>query len=209
VQSGPDAEAIIVEGAAEIAAAARVVGARLVHMSTDVVFSGAHKHAYTERDPVSPVNAYGRAKAKAEWRVAQCHPDALLVRTSLIYGGSELSKHEQLVLDAADGRTKMAFFTDEMRCPIAVADLAAALLELVNTRQTGPLHVAGADAVSRYAFARLIAAANGRDPAQLRGARSADLQHGQATRPLNCALDSRLAQGLIRTRLRGAVEVLS
>jgi dTDP-4-dehydrorhamnose reductase len=206
VQSGPDLRAITVDGAAEVARAARAIGARLVHMSSDVVFAGDRERPYSEEDQSSPVNEYGQAKAEAEHLVLERHPEALLVRTSLIYGGRTPSKHEQLALDAADGLTEIAFYTDEMRCPIAVADLAAALLELMLTRRSGPLHVAGGQIVSRFTFARLVAAAHGRDPARLRGARSAD---SHIVRPRYCALDSRLAQSLIRTRLRGATEVLS
>ena len=52
-----------------------------------------------EDDPLSPVTGYGRAKAEAEARVAAAHPGALLVRTSLIYGGAEPSKHELAARD--------------------------------------------------------------------------------------------------------------
>ena len=57
----------------------------------------------------------------------------------------------------------MTFYDDEIRCPVQVDDLAAALVELAATAHHGPLHVAGADAVDRATFARLIAAAAGLD----------------------------------------------
>ena len=57
-------------------------GARLVHISTDVVFDGRKGAPYVEDDPLSPVTEYGRAKAEAESRVARAHPQALIVRTS-------------------------------------------------------------------------------------------------------------------------------
>ena len=75
-------------------------------------------------------------------------------------------------------------------------DLAAALLELAGLDIAGPLHVAGADAVSRAEFAELVARRSGGD------------RHGAADRPLDCSLDSSRAQALIRTRLRGVREVL-
>ncbi|HWQ15256.1 MAG TPA: sugar nucleotide-binding protein, partial [Roseiflexaceae bacterium] len=205
VQDGPDLRAVTVEGAAAVARAARAVGARLVHLSSDVVFDGERVGSYTERDAPAPLSAYGQAKADAERLVAAIDPGALIVRTSLIYGGPAPSKHELLALDAAAGRVDLAFFTDELRCPVAVTDLAAALLELAPLDVRGPLHVAGADVVSRYEFARLVVRAAGGDPARLRAGVSAG---SGARRPRNCALDSRLAQGMVRTRLRGAREVL-
>jgi dTDP-4-dehydrorhamnose reductase len=176
-------------GAANVAAAAR--DARLVHLSTDVVFSGRKGGAYMEDDVPDPVTDYGRSKAEAERLVAAAHPHALIVRTSLIYGGAEPSKHEVAARDP-----RFTFYEDELRNPVQVGDLAAALLELLALDVSGPLHVAGADAVSRAEFARLVA---GRD------VRSAP---APADRPLDCSLDSSRAQAMIRTRLRGVRELL-
>jgi len=178
-------------GSENVARAAAAVGARLVHLSTDVVFDGRKGAPYVEEDPLSPVTDYGRAKAEAEVRVALAHADALLVRTSLLYGGDAPSKHE---LSAHD--PDFTFFTNEIRSPVQVTDLAQALLELAELEVSGPLHVAGADDVSRAEFAELIA----RGPV-----RSAPAPE---TRPLGCALDSSRARALVRTRLRGVREVL-
>src|SRR5947208_959870 len=76
LQDGPEAWAINVDGAANVASAAAAVGARLVHLSTDVVFDGASRTAYTETDTPNPVTAYGRTKAAAEELVRERYPDA-------------------------------------------------------------------------------------------------------------------------------------
>lgn len=204
-QDGPDLWSITATGAGVVARAAQRAGARLIHMSSDVIFDGERAGSYSEQDQPSPITPYGEAKAAAERLVAQSHPGALIVRTSLIYGGAALSKHEQFILDAADGHIEAAFFADELRCPVAVGDLAAALLELAQLEVCGPLHLAGADVVSRYEFARLVAGAHGRSPERLRATFS-----GTSTvrRPRNCALDCSMARGLLGTRLRGVREVL-
>ena len=119
----------------------------------------------TEDDLPDPVGAYGAAKAAAEDAVAAADPGAVVVRTSLLHGGPEPGPQERLALEPY-----ATFFTDELRCPTHVADLAAAVLELGDRDElSGPLHVAGADGVDRLAFARALAAAAGRDPAELRG----------------------------------------
>lgn len=205
VQRGPLLWDVTALGAGRVAEAARHVGARLIHMSSDVVFDGERVGAYTEHDPPNPISPYGAAKAEAERLVTQAHPEALLVRTSLIYGGHEPSVHEQLVLDALDGRNDIAFFSDEMRCPVQVTDLADAILELATMRRVGVLNVAGADVVSRYEFAKRIAAAHGRSAAALRSASSAT---SDVLRPRNCVLDISAAQQLLRTPLRGVHAVL-
>jgi dTDP-4-dehydrorhamnose reductase len=187
-QDGDDVNTI---GSQNVARAAATVGARLVHLSTDVVFDGRKGSPYVEDDPLSPVTAYGRAKAEAERLVAAAHPEALIARTSLLYGGEEPSKHELAARDPA-----LTFYTDEIRSPVQVTDLARALLELAELDVSGPLHVAGADAVSRAALAELVAR---------RPVRAAPAPPG---RPLDCSLDSSRAQAMIRTRLRGVREVL-
>jgi dTDP-4-dehydrorhamnose reductase len=205
-QSGPDLWTTTAEGAGVVARAARRVDARLIHMSTDALFDGEREGAYTEQDAPRPVTPYGEAKAAAERLVAEFHPQALIVRTSLLYGGATLGTHEQLILDAADGRVDLAFFRDELRCPVVVGDLAAALLELIPAQLAGPLHLAGADVVSRYDFARLVAAAHGRSIERLRVGLSAE---SHLRRPRNCVLDCSRARSLLRTRLRGVREILS
>jgi dTDP-4-dehydrorhamnose reductase len=204
-QSGELMREVNVDGSAHVAAAAHRAGARLIHLSTDFVFDGGKPSAYTEDDRPAPITPYGAAKLDAERRVAEAHPAALIVRTSLIYGGRQPGPHERLVIDALDGRADVAFFTDELRCPVAVGDLAEALLELAVADVSGPLHVAGSETLSRHAFALLVARAAGRDVAGLRAARSADLP---VRRPLNCALDCSRAAALLRTPLRGASQVL-
>jgi dTDP-4-dehydrorhamnose reductase len=194
-----DDASVNVEGTRAVAIAATAAGARLIHLSSDLVFAGREARALTESDAPEPVTAYGASKLQAE---GVCPPDALLVRTSLLYGGERPSTHELMAIEAADGARDVAFFTDEVRCPIAVGDLAAAILELARTDVTGPLHVAGADALTRLEFARLVVARHGRDPDALRGG------VGGPERPKHIALDSSRARALLRARLRGAREVL-
>jgi dTDP-4-dehydrorhamnose reductase len=207
LQSGDEMESVNVAGAGHVAAAATAAGARLIHLSTDVVFDGSlERGGYRESDPPAPVTAYGTSKLAGERVVAAVAPAALIVRTSLIYGGDRPGPHEQLVLDAIDGRSEVAFFSDELRCPVTAGDLAAALLELAGGDSAGPLHVAGADAVSRLEFARLIALAHGRDPSRLRASRSAD---AGLRRPLNCTLDCGRAAALLGAPLRGVRAALA
>jgi dTDP-4-dehydrorhamnose reductase len=195
-----DDPSVNVEGTRAVSAAAAAAGARMVHLSSDVVFPGDGARALTEDDEPRPVTPYGASKLEAE---RLCPPGALIVRTSLIYGGAEPAPQERMVLEVADGVRDMAFFTDEVRCPIEVGDLAAAVLELAERDAAGPLHVAGADVVSRLDFARLVCARHGRDPAVLRGAPAG------RDRPRHLVLDSSRARALLRVRLRGAREVLS
>lgn len=157
---------VVAAGAANVAVAARSVGARLVHVSSDAVFAGRDA-PYTEADVPSPVFEYGAAKAAAEEAVAAVDPGAALVRTSLIVSGGRgaLSRHERTCLDLATGAATGALFTDEIRCPVAVDDLAAALVALAATDHAGVLNVAGPEALSRHDLGVRVATRHGLDPA--------------------------------------------
>jgi len=183
-----DDESITVDGAAVVA---RCAPGRLIHLSSDVIFSGDLRRPLVESDVPDPVTDYGRWKARAEELVLRERPDALAIRTSLIYRGDGSTRHEQLARDPS-----MSFYDDELRSPVQVGDLAAAILELASLDVAGPLHVAGTEGLSRLDFARLI------NPAASGGSRPPG-------RPGDCRLDSSRAAALLSTRLRGAREVLS
>lgn len=191
------------DGAAHVALAARAVGTRLVHVSSDAIFNGA-RGLYDEDAPPEPITPYGAAKAAAETAVRAILPSAAIVRTSLIIGDAPY-KHVRMVLDMLAGKHDDALFTDEMRCPIAVDDLAAALLELAANDYAGVLNVAGADALSRYDLGKLIAQRWGYDPALLR---STTTTASGLRRPTDVRLNISRAREVLRTPLRGATTFL-
>ncbi|MYS82615.1 SDR family oxidoreductase [Embleya scabrispora] len=195
---------VTAEGAIRVAMSVARQGCRLVHVSSDAVFSGARIH-YDETCPPDPVTPYGAAKAAAETGVRLVAPHAVVARTSLIIGDGG-SAHERLVHALAAGTRGGVLFTDDVRCPVHVADLAAALLELAGSEEGGVRHVAGADALSRHALGVLIARRDGLDPCQLPVGRRVDAAMPGA---LDVRLDSRATQGRLGTTLRGAREFLA
>jgi len=170
----------IVRGSRNVALAAHRVGARLLHLSTDLVFDGEHGAPYSEDDEPRPVMTYGQAKLEAEQLVALAHPDALIVRTSLLLGPPDGPQ------EALAQRDDVQFFTDEIRSPIPVRELAAALLELAELDVTGVLHLAGAEALSRAELA-----------GRLRGGPVRSRPSPREERARNVALDSSRARALL------------
>jgi dTDP-4-dehydrorhamnose reductase len=168
-----------VRGAHNVALAAHRVGARLIHLSTDLVFDGEQGAPYTEDDEPRPVMEYGQQKLEAEQLVARVHPEALIVRTSLLVGPPDGPQ------EALARRDDVEFHSDEIRSPIGVHALAGALLWLARLDVTGILHFAGPEAISRQALAE-----------RLRGApvRSRPAPPGRAR---NVALDSSRARRLL------------
>lgn len=157
----------IVDGSRHVAEAATRAGARLIHVSTDVVFAGRDA-PYVEADVPFPITEYGRMKADAELAVTAACPTALIVRPSLMYATDFLAPLQLDVQRALEGRSTMSFFTDEYRCPAHAADVAAAIGVLaMRPDVVGPLHVAGPEVVSRADLARAVAVSLGGNPALL------------------------------------------
>ena len=186
------------DGATHVALAATAAGARLVHVSSDAVFSGAAV-TYDETCVPDPISPYGAAKAAAETAVKGIAAEAVIARASLIIGDGD-SPFEQLVHAITSGSGGV-LFTDEMRCPVHVSDLASALIELAGSSHHGMHHLAGTDALSRHELGALIARRDGLDHSALpRGLRAATTLRG----PIDVRLDSTRTQAKLRTRLRGA-----
>ncbi|WP_327669490.1 MULTISPECIES: sugar nucleotide-binding protein [unclassified Streptomyces] len=201
--SGSANWAVTAEGSVRLAMTAAKYDCRLVHVSSDAVFSGTRVR-YDESCRPDPVTPYGAAKAAAETGIRLLDPDAVIARTSLIIGDIQ-SEHVRLVHDLATGSRSGALFTDDIRCPVHVDDLAAALLELAFTDACGVHHLAGADAVSRHRLGVLIAQRDGLDASRLPEALRATTALPGA---LDVRLDSRATQAKLRTRLRGVHEFL-
>ncbi|MEU7636459.1 MULTISPECIES: SDR family oxidoreductase [unclassified Streptomyces] len=196
--------AVTAEGPVRLAMAAAQYGSRLIHVSSDAVFSGARVH-YDESCLPDPLTPYGAAKAAAETGIRLVYPDAVIARTSLIIG-DQRSAHVRAVHDLAAGTRSGVLFTDDIRCPVHVGDLAAALLELAFCDARGVHHLAGADAVSRHELGTLIAQRDGLDASRLPGG----LRAGSALPgALDVRLDSHATQQRLRTVLRGARQFLA
>jgi dTDP-4-dehydrorhamnose reductase len=197
--SGKADWAVTAQGPVSLAMAAAKYGSRFVHVSSDAVFSGSRVH-YDESCLPDPVTPYGAAKAAAETGVLLVYPQAVVARTSLIIGSGR-SPHERAVHELAVGARDGVLFTDDIRCPVHVADVASAILELASHDAHGIQHVAGADALSRHELGALIARRDGLDASQLPAGLRAD-----STLPggLDVRLDSRATQRKLRTTLRGA-----
>ncbi|MEU7908933.1 sugar nucleotide-binding protein [Actinoplanes sp. NPDC049118] len=202
--TGRDDWRVMADGAAHVAVATAAMNVRLIHVSSDAIFSGDAVD-YDESALPDPVYRYGAAKAAAETAVLAVCPDAAVVRTSLILGGTR-GQHETLTRDLLAGRRRGALFTDMIRKPVHVDDLADALLELAAGDYRGVLNVTGPDAIDRYELGVLTARREGLDPSRLPAGTIA----GSGLRlPTDVRLRTDRAVSLLRTRLRGVREFLA
>ncbi len=194
-----EAWATNVYGASHLARAAERIGARIIHVSTDVVFDGEHA-PYDEDAPPHPINRYGASKAEAERAVISSGADSVIVRTSLTYGFNPLDPRTRALLE---GRMN-CLFVDEFRSPIWVSDLADALLELCENDYRGVLNIAGAQRLNRYEFGLKCVHALGANGSSLTPIQRSTSPY---VRPRDCTLDIVRARRVLKTKLQSVDEV--
>lgn len=192
------------EGPERLARAAAEAGARLVHVSTDYVFAGDASSPYVEDHPVAPRTAYGRTKLEGEQRVRAASPDALVVRTSWVFGpgknfvGAILRQAALRRSGEVEGPLRVV--DDQRGCPTYAEDLAEGLRALVAAGASGLVHLSNAGPISWWDFARAILDETGHADLEIERGRTADLDL-PAPRPAYSVLDcSRAADFGVRLR---------
>lgn len=145
------------EGAAILAEFCARRGVPLVTFSSDLVFDGKLREAYTESAPVSPLNVYGQSKAEAERRVMAVHPGALVLRTSAFFGPWDEYNFVTIALrELAAGRPFLAM-DDAVVSPTYVPDLVNTALDLLIDGEYGIWHLANQGQVTWHDFAKYAA----------------------------------------------------
>jgi dTDP-4-dehydrorhamnose reductase len=203
------AYAVNAAGPEHLARACARVGARLIHVSTDYVFSGdfgaREPRPYEPGDETDPRGVYARSKLAGERAVLAALPDAsegIVVRTAWVYTGGTGTDFVAVMRRLASGDGPVDVVDDQIGSPTYVADLAAALLQVTDDRVPGPiLHAANAGEVSRFGQARAVFEECGADPARVRPVGTAQFPR-PAPRPAYSALGGRQSAAAGLTPLR-------
>ncbi|WP_096697326.1 dTDP-4-dehydrorhamnose reductase [Polaromonas sp. AER18D-145] len=150
------------EAPGALAEAASVVGAWLVHYSTDYVFDGSGSQPWRESDPTGPLNVYGRTKLEGEQRIAAQCAQHLILRTSWVYAarGGNFAK---TMLRLARERERLSVINDQFGAPTGadlLADLTAHMVRSALSGAAGDLagiyHAAAAGETSWHGYARFV-----------------------------------------------------
>lgn len=196
--------AVNAEGPRILARLCKRRGVQFIHMSTDCVFDGTIKGAYTEEDQPNPISAYGRSKLAGEIAVAEEYPEATTARVCWVfseYADNFVSK----VIGFARGRPRLQIVKDQFGPPTYAPDIAVALLRLAWVKVEGVkrvpqiLHVAAPEAMSRSEMAVKIMAES-----QRQGGPFAEIEpvptetfNAPAKRPANARMSGAKAKELL------------
>ena len=205
------AYAVNAAGPEHIAHACARVGARLIHVSTDYVFTGepvtgepgeGGPRPYEPSDETDPQGVYALSKLAGERAVLAALPEAVVVRTAWLYTGGSGKDFVAVMRRLAAGDGPVNVVDDQTGSPTYVADLAVALLQVADDPVPGPiLHAANEGEVSRFGQARAVFEECGADPERVRPVTTAQFPR-PAPRPSYSALGGRQSAAAGLTPLR-------
>ncbi|WP_114193579.1 dTDP-4-dehydrorhamnose reductase [Edaphovirga cremea] len=150
------AERINVLGPKNLAAAAKKISARFIHVSTDYVFDGSAMAPYVETDVTNPLGVYGQTKLDGEIAASSELPDTIIIRTAWVFSeyGNNFVK---TMLRLANDRDALSIVADQRGCPTYAGDIAQAIITLIQKEAEGGIyHYCGDKECSWYDFANAI-----------------------------------------------------
>jgi len=158
-------------GTRYVAMAARNVGAKLLYISTDLVFPST-KGGYSEVDiPHSPL-VYGRSKAAGEYLAMRETENLAVCRTAGVYGKNSPLLH--WLADEVSGQKTVDCFLDVYNTPTFVDNFADMLDSVIRHNLTGLFHTVGRQRVNRFELFSLFTHAFNFDHTLLKPVRGGD-----------------------------------
>jgi dTDP-4-dehydrorhamnose reductase len=189
-----------VEGPRNLAQASARFNCKIVHISTDYVFSGQKSipQPYFEDDVMDPISAYGRSKMESEMAVRDNASNYVILRTGWLYGIHGKNFITSLLGKALNKKRKnLKMVDDQVGSPTWTYRLALQVRELIKADVRGTYHATSEGHCSRYEYAKRVLKKL-RIPLPLERISIQKLK-SPARRPANCILENRLLkkQGLL------------
>ena len=160
-----DASRVNGDGPENLALAAKLTNSKLIHVSTDYVFSGESQTPWQIEDEVNPQSAYGRTKALGESRVLASHPEnSFVVRAAWLYSPWGKNFAKTMTKQALKGDGEVRVVNDQVGQPTSASDLAKQLIELgLSTSPAGIYHGTNSGRATWFEFAQKIFKLSGAD----------------------------------------------
>jgi len=192
---------INIEGVKNVALASNKVQAKLVYLSTDLVFDGEKGH-YDEKDTTNPVNYYGKTKLDGERKVQNTSHNYAIARVSVLYDWNLFDHTTNFVTWVYEGLKKgkqIQLFSDQYRNATYIKNACEALLSIYKKNEKGIFHVAGANCENRFYIGKKVAEIFGFDENLIIPCMS-DEGNWLAKRPKKCCLNVKKMEKRLNVR---------
>ena len=188
-ENEPKCRLVNVDGTANLARACRAVGAKMLYVSTDYVFSGEGERPWTPEDPVGPMSVYGKTKLEGEQAVRSQLDRYFIVRTAWVFGQNG-GNFVKTMLRLAEKHDTLRVVCDQIGAPTYTVDLARLLVDMIESEHYGVYHAANEGGhISWYDFACEIFQQAGKG-VQVLPVTTEEYGLNRAPRPKNSRLDT-------------------
>ena len=179
-----------VDGTRALAEEAARARAKMIYVSTDLVFDG-RKGDYSENDKPNPLSYYAETKLEGELITAATIPDHAIARTAVVFGKGGIPPRGFAVwlIETLRAGGKLRLYTDQFRSHFYLGDCAAAIGLMLENNLTGLYHLSPGRKESRHAFGMALADKLGLDRSLIE-AISMDDAAMDARRPKDCSLSN-------------------
>jgi dTDP-4-dehydrorhamnose reductase len=175
--------------AENIARACHVCNVKLVHISTDHLFSGSLSY-YSEKSETEPLNVYAKTKLESEMKVLAEHSDAIIIRTNFFCWGTPYkSSFSDFVISSLRESRSISCFDDVFHTPIITSELVSIVDKLIDSDASGIFNVVSDERISKYKFSLLIADCFNLDGALIQNS-SIGFSKNTVKRPLDMSLSN-------------------
>ena len=188
-----DVRKINVEGPRNLAQGAARFNCKIMHISSDYVYSGQKSvpQPYFEDDPLNPVSSYGKSKMESEIAIRENAPNYIIIRSSWLYGFTGKNFLKSILINALDKKRKtLRAVSDQVGSPTWTYSLALQIKELLGKNTIGTFHATSEGYCSRFECAQYVLKKL-KIKALFETASMRDYPHA-AKKPTNCILENRL-----------------
>lgn len=177
-----------VKGVEYLAESARIIDARIIHISTDYIFDGKDG-PYTENQKANPLGYYARTKLAAENVLTISGVLSTILRTNVLYGGNQNCKSDfvRWLVNSLKEKKEVRIVTDQINNPTFVEDLVQGISKVIEFNKTGVYNIGGKEFLSRFEFSEIIADFFNLDKSLIKPVTTAELNQ-PARRPLKSGL---------------------
>jgi dTDP-4-dehydrorhamnose reductase len=190
-----------VEGVKNVATASKKVQAKVIYISTDLVFDGS-KDNYSEGDETHPISHYGRTKLEGEREVARILDDSAVARVSVLYDWNPFDHTYNFVswvYNSLKEGKNFELFTDQHRNATYIKNACDALLQIHKKDERGIFHVAGKNCVNRHYIGKKVAEIFKFDD-NLISTCTSEQSNWVAKRPSKCCLSTKKMENRLHIR---------
>lgn len=148
-------------GARNLASVSARINAKLIHMSTDDVFSGEHNRSKSEFDLPTPITVYGQSKYAGEQQIKELNPKHLIIRSSWVYGVE--GDYVSYVMEKGARGEAFEAYLDRISTPTNLNQIVKFIMKMINEREYGVFHVSAEGMCTRREYAAKILSCCGYD----------------------------------------------